>query len=288
LFPHPIWWAVALLATRYGCRGLAAAAVLGWGLTSLGAALMGVPLALVGARAASGTDLGALLAVVLVAWVASIHERRVAELAASVTALEERSTADRQALSGLRTTAIVLRARADRLETSLTFLRDVAQRLEGRNRIEAAQAALDLAMARIGARAGLVAGADETGLAIIASSGPWEASPDLKGDHTVAAALRNRRATRAVDLADATTGDGDLAAPIVDDEDQTLVGVIALYGVAQGGASAAALHDLALVAAWCARALATSSTSATSTDDGTADDEENGEGTEGTVLQLNL
>jgi hypothetical protein len=255
LYPHPVWAAVALLATRYGSRGLATSVGFGWGLALLGGAVLRTPMSLVLARASSGADLGALLSVVLIAWVASVHERRAGQLAAAVSGLEERNAADREALNGLRTTAVVLRARADRLETSLTFMRDVAVRLEGNDPVEAAQAALDLAMARIGARAGLVAAIDDGGLAPVAVSGPWETTPDLRADRTAAAAVRNRRATRAVDLSDSATGDSDLAAPIVSDE-VGMVGLIVLHGVPQGGASAAAVHDLALIAGWCARALA--------------------------------
>src|SRR6185369_7912967 len=35
-----------------------------------------------------------------------------------------------------------------------------------------------------------------------------------------------------------------------------ILGLIALRGVPQGGAGAAAMHDLAIIASWCARALA--------------------------------
>src|SRR6185503_2834559 len=156
IYPYPVWLAVALLAARYGARGLAFTALLGWGVVTAAAAAMHVPLDAVLARSSSGADLGALLAVVLIGWVASFHERRAADLGASLEALERRCAGESEALAALRSTAVVLRARADRLETSLTFLRDVASRLEGGDAAAAAQAALDLALARTGARAGWV------------------------------------------------------------------------------------------------------------------------------------
>jgi hypothetical protein len=289
LYPHPIWLAIALLATRYGSRGLAVGLVIGWTLTAFVTLVLGLPPALLTGRAASGTDLGALLGVVLVAWVASTHERRCADLGAKVAALKERSVADRDAVVALRATAVTLRARADRLDTSLTFLRDVAARLEGDDAAGAAQAALDLAIARIGARAGVVAAIDSSAegtpvLVTLASCGTL-GSVDPRADLTVSSALLSRRATRALDLGGAGNEASDLVAPIQlaaeegggMDEPQPgdrsdlgepmlplssgssgapILGLIALRGVPQGGAGAAAMQDLALIAGWCARSLA--------------------------------
>jgi hypothetical protein len=248
---------VALLATRYGSRGLGVGLLVGWGATALVALMLRVPMALVLGRTTSGADLGTLAGVVLIGWVASIHERRTAELSATVASLKERCADDHRMVGELRTAAVALRGRADRLETSLTFLRDVASRLEGTDPFAAAQAGLDLAMARTGARAGMVAVLDENGqggLTGIASSGAWN-TPDLLGDRTAAAALRNRRGTRAIDISDGGSTDSDLVAPIMAGKGDRLVGLMALRGVPQGGSSAAALHDLSLVATWCAKAV---------------------------------
>ena len=43
LRPHPIWLAVALMAARYGTRGLAAGLIGGWALTVAAAAALRVP-----------------------------------------------------------------------------------------------------------------------------------------------------------------------------------------------------------------------------------------------------
>jgi hypothetical protein len=256
LRPHPIWLAVALMAARYGTRGLAAGLIGGWTLTIAAALALRVPMAAVEARIGSGPDLGALLGVILIGWVASIHERRARELGMALAALEECCAADAAALEALRSTAVVLRARADRLDTSLTFLRDVATRLESGDSSSAAQAALDLATARLGARLGWVAMADGERLTPVASTGPWAPLPLPRSDRTVAAALRLRRPSRALDLSDGTADDSDLAAPILLGEDGRLIGLIVLRGVPQGGASAAALHDLSLIAGWSARSVA--------------------------------
>jgi hypothetical protein len=256
LRPHPIWLAVALMAARYGTRGLTAGLIGGWTLTIAAAAALRVPMAAVEARIGSGPDLGALLGVILIGWVASIHERRARELGMALATLEECSASDAAALEALRSTAVMLRARADRLDTSLTFLRDVSTRLESGDSSSAAQAALDLATARLGARLGWVAMADGERLTPVASTGPWAPLPLPRSDRTVAAALRLRRPSRALDLSDGTADDSDLAAPILLGEDGRLVGLIVLRGVPQGGASAAALHDLSLIAGWSARSVA--------------------------------
>ena len=256
LRPHPIWLAVALMAARYGTRGLVAGLICGWALTVAAASALGVPLAAIEARAASGPDLGALLGVIVIGWVASIHERRARELGMALAAVEECSASDAAALAALRSTAVVLRARADRLDTSLTFLRNVAARLEGGDPSAAAQAALDLATARLGARLGWVALADGERLTPIASTGAWTPVPAPDRDRTVATALRLRRPARALDFSDGTAADSDFAAPILVGEDGRLIGLIVLRGVPQGGISAAALHDLSLIAGWSARALA--------------------------------
>src|SRR5688572_1114502 len=177
LRPHPAWAAVLLLAARYGSRGLgcalpatAAALALGslWGLA-------GGDLAAIGR---SGADLGALLFSILVSWVASVHENRIATLVRKVAALEERCTNQDVVVPQLRAAAVALRGRADRLGHSISFLRGISARLEGSDAVMGAQAALELAMERIGARGGVVQIADQENLRTIASRGYWnEAAP---------------------------------------------------------------------------------------------------------------
>jgi hypothetical protein len=258
LYPHPVWLAVAIVAARYGSRGLGVGLPLSWSALGLTALAMRISPMAVMARTASGSDLGALIGVVLVGAVATIHERRYDILQDTVETLKERSAGDRAAVKELREVAVVLRARADRLETSLAFLRDVAGRLEGGDPGAAAQAALELALARTGARAGTAQLVQRGRLKALASVGTWApdaAASDLASDQTVAMVLRNRRPTRAFDLSDVRPTDSDLAAPILDSRGD-VCGILALRGVPHGGASGVSLHDLALIAAWCTKAFA--------------------------------
>src|SRR5206468_623484 len=96
----------------------------------------------------------------------------------------------------LRQAALALRARNDRLDLSLTFLRDVARKIETGDRLAAAEAALTLIVARLGARAAAVelASSDSRPLSTLASAGAWHAAggSDVP-DATAAEALRGGR-----------------------------------------------------------------------------------------------
>lgn len=259
LYPHPIWLAVLVVSARYGSRGLSVCLPLSWAALILACLAVRISPAEVLARTASGSDLGALIGVVLVAAVASIHERRHEVTQSTLDTLKVRCAADRAAVKELREAAVVLRTRADRLETSLTFLREIATRLEGNDAMAAAHAALELAVARTGARAGTAQVVLRDGSCkAVAAVGTWAPDApvaDLSRDQTVLTALRNGRPTRAFDLSEVSAADSDLAAPILDARGQ-VAGVLALRGVRHGGANAVALHDLALVAAWCAKGFA--------------------------------
>jgi hypothetical protein len=257
LSPHPIWLAVALLAARYGGRGLVVALPLAWAAVTLGGfATAHLGPAAVTARLSAGADLGAMAGVMLLTWVGSVHERRHARTADELGTLRARAAGDQTAIAELRRAAVVLRARADRLDCSLTFLRDAARHLDGEDPVAAAQAALELALARLGARGAVVelarGGSGSGELEAFASAGILA---PVAADRTVAAAMRSGRAMRAVDLNDAGPGDTDLAAPILD-ERAGVVGVLAVRGVPAGGASVAALRDLETIAAWVAHPLA--------------------------------
>src|SRR6187455_786400 len=145
LRPHPIWLVILMVAARYGARGLVIAAPIAW----VALAVVGTPgvrlLAVLLAELATPVELGALAAAVLVGWVASAHERTAAATVEQLRHLAVRAKADGAALAELRGAALALRARNDRLELSLTFLRDVARRLDGSDPEIAAQAALELA-----------------------------------------------------------------------------------------------------------------------------------------------
>ena len=150
--PHLAWLAVFLLAARYGTRGLCLSLPLGVAMVTATAAVLGQMGAL-GARLNGSADLAALVAAVLVAWVASTHENRRSDMLRELDAGKNRSRADRNAAREMQDALIALRSRADRMNLSLAFLRSVAERLEGRDPEEAATAALALAMTCLDARA---------------------------------------------------------------------------------------------------------------------------------------
>jgi hypothetical protein len=183
-----------------------------------------------------------------------VHERRARDLEEQRQVLEARARHDTTALAELRRAALALRSRNDRLDLALTFLRDVARRLDGGDLPTAAEAALALVMARLGARAAAaLAQGPDGALTIVASAGAWDADgAPATGDAAVTEALRSGEPVRAIDLPGAGPGDSDLAAPIV--LGQEAVGVVAVRGVARVGA--AALRDLTVVAEWLAGAFA--------------------------------
>ncbi len=137
---------------------------------------------------------------------------------------------------------------------ALTFLRDVARRIDGGDLNAASEAALALAVARLGARAGAaLARIGDGTLSLVATTGVWDAAATPGStDEAVAEALRTGQPVRAVDLPGSGPEDSDLAAPIVVG-DETF-GVLAVRGVARVGA--AALRDLTVVAEWLGTAFA--------------------------------
>ncbi len=256
LAPHPVWLVVLVMAARYGVRGFIAVMVLAWGAL----AALAVPSGFGALRTldvlATPSELGALAAAVLVAWIASAHERRQQAQAERLAELEQKSAADTAAIEELRNATLALRSRSDRLDMSLTFLRDIAHRLDGSDANAAAEAALELVIIRLGARAAAVQmlapadnGAPE--LMTTSSRGIW--NPDGT-DGTAAAALRTGRATRALDLRDGGASDSDVAAPVMD-ATGAVRGVLVARGLPGGGVGATAVRDLGVIADWLAPVL---------------------------------
>jgi hypothetical protein len=268
LRPHPVWLVVMALAARYGARGLVVSVPVSWGAL----ALLAVPWRAVPPRVltelARPAELGALAAAMVVSWIASVHERRAQDLEEQRELLAGKVNHDAAALAELRRAALALRARNDRLDLALTFLRDVARRIESGDVSTASEAALALVVARVGARAGAVQTPASAGgmtggltggltealsgaLTLVATTGAWAAPGPGESDATVLEALRSGEPVRAIDLTGAGPGDSDLAAPIIVGDNT--VGVLAVRGVVRVGA--AALRDLAVVAEWLATAF---------------------------------
>jgi hypothetical protein len=278
--PHPIWLVVLVIAARYGTRGLGVALPIAWGAVAVMSGGGGPGRVL--DTLSMPMELGALAGAVLVGWIASSNEHRERGLARKTAELEKRVTADAGTIADLRRAALALRARNDRLDLSLTFLRNIARRLHGSDPEAAAQAALELVTARIGARAASVEmspgisgdvaaqtpGAEPGApgaLRLLAVVGVWN---NEAPDRTVRAAISGRQPMRAVELSEAGPTDSDIAAPIID-ASGVVRGVVAARGVPGGGSSMAALRDLSVIADWASPALCASSA---------ADDDESDEG----------
>ncbi|HEX3764830.1 MAG TPA: hypothetical protein VHW23_39310 [Kofleriaceae bacterium] len=255
---HPGWLLVLLLSARYGSGGLLAGGICAAAGVTLASLCAGTGLGPLAARALALGDLGTLVASALVARVADSQQRRGAALASQMTALEERALGAEDSVVQLTETAVALRVRADRTETSLSFLYDIAVRMASSAPRDTAEAALELALARTGARVGVVEIADGGRLRTLATRGSLDALAlqRLQRDRTVSAAHDLRRAIQACDVDGVRICDSDLAAPILSHDGRAL-GVIALRGVPFAALGAAALSDLSIVASWLARGLAT-------------------------------
>src|SRR5258706_10975551 len=119
----------------------------------MGSAVAGTGLLPPWSRLDSAPNLVAFGACLTVSWVAARHLRREAELGERLSELSDRASKGDASIEGLRALVTSLRARVDRTSTSLSFLRDVAGRLEGTDPVAAADAAAELALARTGASA---------------------------------------------------------------------------------------------------------------------------------------
>lgn len=261
--PHPVWLVVLVIAARYGTRGLSVSIPIAWGALALMSGPDGAGRVL--DTLAMPIELGALAGTVLVAWITSGNERREHAMAAKAAELERRVTADAATIADLRRAALALRARTDRLDLSLTFLRNIARRLHGGDPEAAAQAVLELITARIGARAASIemrvdgeSGAGDApaadALRPLAVFGVWNREAP---DRTAQAAMSGGQPMRAVELSEGGPADSDIAAPIVDALG-AVRGVVAARGVPGGGSSMAALRDLSVITDWAAPTLCAS------------------------------
>jgi hypothetical protein len=270
---HPGWLVVLILAARYGNRGLCAGTVFATLAVALASLCAGPGLAPLAARASSMGDLGAALAGVMVAWVADSQQKRTRALVVQMAVLDEHARGAEESIVQLTEAALALRSRADRTENSLAFLHDIAVRMESTRSCDNAEAALELVLARTGARAGLVQIVDAGRLRTLASRGTWSLEtltpPTVPRDRTACAALAYRRPVQAREVAGVQTGDSDMAAPILSRDGQVM-GMIALWGVPFAALRAASLSDLNIVACWLARSLSTATSEVIDIDAGAA------------------
>ena len=232
LEPHPGWIAVLILAARHGSGGFFAGLVATAGAIGIGSAVAGAGPVASWSHLDSGPNLIAFGACLTVSWVASLHLRRQADLGERLRALSHRAAAGEASIEAFRDVVATLRARVDRTSTSLSFLRDVATRLEGTDPVAAAEAAADLALARTGACAATV-------------------HVGIGGYHRLLA-VRDARGPGA--LAPLALRDADRTVPIRKGDDR--IGAIALWGIPRSRIDDAMTHDLAVIASWCMPAVA--------------------------------
>jgi uncharacterized coiled-coil protein SlyX len=231
LEPHPGWSAVLILAALYGGAGLFAGLIAAAGAVGIGSAIAGAGPMAAWSHLDSGPNLIAFGACLAVSWAGSRHLRRQAGLSERLRALSGRAAAAEATIENLQGLVATLRARVDRTSASLSFLRDVAARLEGTDPVAAAEGAAELALVRSGASAAAV----EVG---------------MRGFRR-RLAVRDARGPKM--LAPLTIPDADLIVPIGKGNEQ--VGVIALWGIRDSALDEATTHDLALIASWCMPAL---------------------------------
>jgi uncharacterized coiled-coil protein SlyX len=227
---HPGWIAVLILAARDGNAGLAAGLIATAAGVALGAAVAGTEV-VTWSRLQSGPNLLAFGACLIVSWISAWHLRREMELRERLLAASARLAESETTIEALREVTAWLRARLDRTWTSLSFLRDVAARLEGSDPVAAAQGAADLALARTGASAAAI----ESG---------------TNGTHRIVA-VRDARGPKAITPPEPSAA--QVTVPIRSGNDR--VGAIKLWGVPRSGLDDATSYDLGVIAAWCAPAL---------------------------------
>ena len=143
-----------------------------------------------------------------------------------------------------------MRARADRIDLSLTVWRNLASRIERGDPGEAARASLELCALRLGATAGIVQRWDGSALRTLAWQGEWSASQprprDIFTDRTAITAVNRARPATISQIENACADDSDVAAPILDGEGR-VIGIIALLiSSALGGIFGVALYHFAL------------------------------------------
>lgn len=254
---HPAWIVALVLVARYGAGGLYAVPGVVLGLQTA-VWISGNANESAIARLTRPSELLVLLAIALIAAIGALHQRRVASLQERLNEVQERATTAEDAVEDLCETALVLRDRYDRSQTSYTFLADLARRLDDPDPAGAGDAALALAMARTGARGGFVQLFDKGRLRTLCSRGMWSADrpepPAVFRDRVVSAAVEQKRPVAAHEVAQVSIDDSDLAAPLLDARG-TVVGVVAVRGIASPALGELAREDLAAVARWAGRAF---------------------------------
>lgn len=256
---HPTWLAVLALSAFYGLRGVAIAAPIAWALFGVVALVVGAPAEGLAARLEAGSDALPLLVCLIVAGAAMVHRNRYRELADRVSREAKSASSAARRAGDLNVLAVQLQARQDRIDSSIGYWRNLAARLEGDDPAAAAAAALELCMARTGARAGLVRHTSRSHLKNLAWRGRWTADMpiprDIFPDRTIDAAVAAGRLMVADDVPEVDADDSDVAVPVFSPDSRELIGVVALRGAQHSRLGAGELADLTALAGWLAAAM---------------------------------
>lgn len=257
---HPAWLAVLVLAARYGVRGLLCSMIAICVAFVAVDVVLGGSLAGLAVRTTRTTDMLALGGGIGVAWIAMSRERRMAVLQDQLTAERDGRRQTDETVDALYESLRYMRDRLDRIDVSISMWRDVAARLERGDPLVAARAAVELCAVRAGATAGVIQRWDHPEREVIVWYGQWTPeSPrprDLTADATIRAAMGAHAPIRITEAPCAGEMDADVAVPIIDEDDDSMLGVIALRGIVPERLRAADLRDLAMIAAWLAPNLA--------------------------------
>jgi hypothetical protein len=210
------------------------------------------------ARIGAGSDALALLICSVVAGAAMVHRNRHRELTERLDRAEKIANGAAGRAGDLNNLAVQLQARQDRIDSSIAYWRDLASRLEGDDAGAAAQAALELCIARTGARAGVVRRIVGGRLQNLAWRGRWTndmpVPRDIFADRTIDAAVSSNRLTIADEVPEVDADDSDVAVPVRSSAGD-LVGVLALRGAEYSRLGAGELADLTALAGWLAPAI---------------------------------
>jgi len=254
---HPAWVIALVLSGRYGARGLYAVPAIVLGVQFADWIAGRTELAMLSQLGGLGV-IATLLTVAVLAGVGESHAARSARLAARLRDAELHASEAEAGACALAETAIALRDRADRSQTSLAFLSDIALRMDDADPYVAGEAVLELAIARTGARSGFVQLFDGGRLRTVAARGPWSVDqlspPAVFRDRVTVEALARSMPVAAHEVEKVSVEDCDLAAPLLAD-DGSAVGVLALRGIAYPELIAAR-EDVAAVARWAGRSFA--------------------------------
>lgn len=232
LEPHPGWIGVVLVAVRYGIGGFLAGLAATTVAMGAGSAIAGAGFSASWTRLDSGPNLLAMGACLIVSWIAARQHARQADLQERLLAVSDRALDAERTARELRRVVRNLRARVDRASASLSFLREVAARLEGSDPVAASEAAADLALVRTGAST----------VAVTVGTGEFQRTLAFR-DVGAPCSPARRQPQHA-----------DLSAPIR--VGSYPIGSISLWGLPEAASHDATVHDLMVIASWCGPALA--------------------------------